>query len=105
MATRLVKALDVLCKEVLDCDSTPEIIVQLYIDVDDTIKDLQAVSPYHTRNMSRQTDADQAKRIVDKGQFVDFINGFQSSQALAAVCFAKGEEGPGIAMTSKFPFR
>jgi hypothetical protein len=52
MATRLVKALDVLCKEVLDCDSTPAIIVQLYIDVDDTIKDLQAVSPYHTRNVS-----------------------------------------------------
>jgi hypothetical protein len=53
--------------------------------------------------MSRQTDTYQAKRIADRGQFVEFINGLQSSQDLAAVCFAKGEEGPGIAMTSKLP--
>ena len=43
MATNLLASLDDLCKEVLDGETPPKIIVQLYTDVNETVEDLQRV--------------------------------------------------------------
>jgi len=44
MATNLLASLGDLCKEVLDGEIPPKIMVQLYTDVNETVEDLQRVS-------------------------------------------------------------
>jgi hypothetical protein len=44
MATKIVASLGELCKEVLDSDSNPRMNIQFYIDVKETIEELQTVS-------------------------------------------------------------
>jgi len=43
MATKLLASLGDLCKEVLDGETAPKIMMQLYTDVNETVEDLQRV--------------------------------------------------------------